>query len=138
MGYILIGKSNLFILFMTLRTYLAGITICTILSLISWILVIENTDPNKTDLIGHGLFYLSLFFFLAGIFSLVGFFARRIINKNKAEFSQVGVAFRQGLFLSFVTIGMLFLQGNKMLSTTNAFLFVIGISLLEYYFINKK
>ncbi len=123
---------------MTLKTYLIGVLLCTILSLSSWILVIRDVDPTKTDIIGYSLFYLSLFFCLTGIFSLLGFFIRNKVSSHKAEFSQVGIAFRQGMFLSLVIVGMLFLQSNQMLSAINAFLFVIGISLLEYYFMNKK
>ena len=124
-------------MFMTLSAYLWGMVASTILCFVSWVLVISYVDPT-TNLIGIVLFYLSLFFFLASFFTLAGFYLRRKISKDNIEFAQTGEAFRQGVLFSLVFVGMLILQGFRILTIWNAGLFIIGIGLLEFYFISRK
>jgi hypothetical protein len=123
---------------MTLRTYLWGMAVSTILCFMSWMLIVVYIDPTTTNLIGIALFYLSLFFSLIGLFTLVGFFLRRKLFKNETEFAQTGIAFRQGVLLSLVFIGSLMLQNLRMLTLGNVVLLIFGLSLLEFYFLSKK
>ena len=123
---------------MTLSAYLCGMMASTILCFVSWALIIIYVDVETTSLIGIVLFYLSLFFFLASFFTLTGFYLRRKISKDKIEFAQTGEAFRQGIFLALLFVGMLILQSFRMLTLWNTGLFVIGIILLEFYFVSRK
>jgi len=123
---------------MTLLTYLWGMVVSTILCFVSWALIIIYVDPMTTNLMGIVLFYLSLFFFLASFFTLAGFYLRRKISKDKIEFAQTGEAFRQGVFFSLIFVGMLMLQSFGMLTLWNAGLFIMGIGLLEFYFVSRK
>lgn len=122
---------------MTLQTYLFGTALSAILCFVAWFLIVLNVDPINTNIAGLGLFYLSLFFCLTGLFSFFGYFFRRKIARNKAEFTQVGISFRQGALLSFVFVGMLFLQSMNVFNLVNASLLVLGIILLEFYFMNR-
>jgi len=123
---------------MTLSAYLWGMAASTILCFVSWILIIVYVDPTATNLVGIALFYLSLFFFLASFFALAGFYLRRKISKNKIEFAQTSEAFRQGVFFSLIFVGMLILQSFGMFTLWNAGLFILGIGLLEFYFVSRK
>ncbi|MFA6096458.1 MAG: hypothetical protein WC788_02400 [Candidatus Paceibacterota bacterium] len=123
---------------MTLRTYLTLNVLSTIICFVAWALIVLNVDPNNTGFPGLVVFYLSLFFALSGLFSFLGFWARRKIVLNKAEFSQVGISFREGVLLSFMFVGMLFLKSIELLNTYNAALFIFGISLLEFYFMSRN
>ena len=123
---------------MTLRAYLWGMMASTILCFVSWALIIIYVDVETTSLIGIVLFYLSLFFFLASFFTLTGFYLRRKIAKDKIEFVQTSEAFRQGIFFALIFVGMLILQSFRMLTLWNAGLFVVGIILLEFYFVSRK
>ncbi len=123
---------------MTLSTYLWGMMTSTILCFVSWALIIIYVDPTATSLMGIALFHLSLFFFLASFFTLAGFYLRRKISKDKIEFAQTGEAFRQGVFFALIFVGMLILQSFRMLTLWNAGLFVLGIGLLEFYFVSRK
>lgn len=125
--------------FMTLKTYILGMTASVILCSISWILIVIYIDPSKTNLIGLSLFYLSLFFCLTGLFALIGFYARKkIFMKNEAEFSKIEITFRQGFFLSLIFVGILFLQSFRMLYWWNALIFVVVIIFLELCFLEKN
>lgn len=123
---------------MTLKTYLLGMVLSTVLCFASWILIVVYVDPTNIDLIGAALFYLSLFFSLIGLFSLSGFYIRKRIFKNEAEFIQTGIAFRQGILLALIFMGNLALQNLRMLTWPNAILLILGIGLMEAYFMSKK
>ncbi|MCK5084980.1 MAG: hypothetical protein KAQ64_04975 [Candidatus Pacebacteria bacterium] len=122
---------------MTLRTYFLGMIISAILCFVSWILIVFYVDPETSGLIGVVLFFLMLFFSLSGLFALLGFYLKRKFFKNKVEFGQIGTAFRQGILFSLIFTGMLMLQSLGMLFWWSAILFIIGISLLELYFMSK-
>jgi len=109
----------------------------TLLCFVSWALIVVYVNP-ATNLVGVILFYLSLFFFLTSFFTLGGFYLRRKISKNNIEFTQAGDSFRQGVFFSLIFVGMLVLQSFEMLTLWNAGLFIIGIGLLEFYFVSRK
>ena len=122
---------------MTLTSYLWGMMASTILCFVSWVLIVAYVNP-ATNLVGIVLFYLSLFFFLTSFFALGGFYLRKKISKNNIEFTQAGDSFRQGVFFSLIFVGMLMLQSFGMLTLWNAGLFIVGICLLEFYFVSRK
>jgi len=123
---------------MTIKTYIIGMLVSTIVSFAAWFLVLQNVDPNSAGLPGFLLFYFTLFFALTSFFSLVGFYLRRKIFENSIEFKQVEVAFRQGMFFAVTFVGLLILQGERMLDIYSAFLFVLFVVVMEFYFLVKK
>ncbi len=123
---------------MTLRIYFLGMIISVILCFFSLILIIFYVNPETAGLIGAILFFLMLFFFLSGLFALLGFYLKRKFFKGKVGFGQIGTAFRQGVLLALIFTGMLMLQSFGMLFWWSAALFIIGTSLLELYFMSKS
>ena len=55
---------------MSLKAYLWGLKISTILALSAWGVTIFLVDPSKGGWVGQLLFYCSLFLALSGIFAL--------------------------------------------------------------------
>ncbi len=123
---------------MTLKNCLIGLVASTVLCFAAWILILLNVDPAATNWQGFLLFYLSLFFALVSLLTLVGFFIRSKLFSNKPIFTQAGISFRHSVFFSIIAIGTLILQGMKMLNWQNALLLVIGIVILEFYFMNQE
>lgn len=123
---------------MTLRNCLIGLIISAILCFTAWILILLNIDPAISNWQGFLLFYLSLFFALVSLLTLVGFFIRNKFLSNKPTFAQIGISFRHSIFFSIIIIGTLILQGMKMLNWQNALLLVAGIVILEFYFMNQE
>ena len=123
--------------FMTLRSYLIGMLICSLLCLGSWILILIYVDPTTAGLLEFALFYLSLFFGLAGTFTLIGFYFRRLFAKNEIVFAHIGVSFRQGIFLAIILAGSLLLQNLGIFIWWTALLFIASITLLEFYFMTR-
>jgi hypothetical protein len=123
---------------MTVKTYLWGMGASVLLCFAAWLLVLQNVDPTDTNLAGFIIFYLTLFFALASLFSLGGFYLRRKIFEDKVEFRQVEIAFRQGIFLALTFAGLLILQGQRQLNLYSAFFFVVVVVGAEFYSIIRR
>ena len=123
---------------MTLRNCLIGVVISTVLCFAAWILILLNVDPAATGWQDFLLFYLSLFFALVSLLTLVGFFIRNKFFSNKPIFTQAGISFRHSVLFSIIAVGTLILQGMKTLNWQNALMLVIGVIILEFYFMNQE
>ena len=123
---------------MTLRNCLIGLTASAVLCSVAWILILLNINPTTTNWQGFLLFYLSLFFALVSLLTLVGFFIRNKFFSNKPIFTQAEISFRHSVLFSIIAIGTLILQGMKMLNWQNALLLVVGVVILEFYFLNQE
>lgn len=114
-------------------------TFLTLICWASWFLVLSLINPAQSDLIGFVLFYFSLFLSILGTSSVIGFLVR-IWLKKKPVFKQVEIAFRQGLWLSFLIISVFLLKGMDLLrwwNLTFLFLFLIFLELF-FLFSNRR
>lgn len=123
---------------MTLKTYLYSMMGSFILTLIAWVLVLLNVDPQSTGVWGIFLFYITLFLMLSSLFAIVGFYIHRKLFKDKIEFRQVEVAFRQAVLLAILLVLALFLQSHRLLTLFNTFFLVLVICGLEFLLSHKK
>jgi len=110
-------------------------SLATLFAAISWILVIYYVDPTDFGVMGIGLFYATLFFTLVGIFTIIGFSLRKHFLNNELLFSLVGLSFRQAVWIAIIIIGLLIMQGARILNWWDAALLIISVSLLEAYFL---
>lgn len=113
-------------------------SIVTLVCWLGWITVLFYIDPHSTGVVGLILFYLSLFFALIGTFSLLGFFFRVWFLKTEMIFRHVGIAFRQALLFALLLVGSLILQGMRVFTWWNAGLFLVSLSLIEFFFLSRK
>jgi len=123
---------------MTLKSYLWGLRISTVILFIAWAVVVGNVDPEKSGLIGKVLFYLSLFLFLSGLFILILTWIRRKMEGDEMVFRQLGLNFREGILLAILVVGLLLLQSVKVLIWWDGLLVTAGIFLVELYFLSRK
>ena len=122
---------------MTLRTYIWSMIGSTFVCFIFMVYIINSFSPESAGFMGIFLFFIVLFFFLVSFFTICGFYIRRKKSNNKTEFTQIGISFRQGVFFAFILSGILFLQSQQLLFWWSVALFISGVALLEFYFINK-
>lgn len=122
---------------MTLRSYLWGMRISTVLSIAAWIAVVYNVNPEEAGIVGQILFYLSLFLALAGIFILFLTWLRRKILGSDWAFAHLGMSFRQGILLSALANMLLIFQGFRILTWWDGLLLVAGIFIIELYFLSR-
>jgi hypothetical protein len=123
---------------MSLKKYLILMSLSTLLCCGAWWLVVSMVDPATAGPIGFAIFYLALFFALAGIFALVGFVVRYLFKKDEFAFRQVKVAFRQAIMLALLLVASLMLQARGLLAWWNWLILIVLLTVLEFFFINQK
>ena len=121
---------------MTLRSYLLIMIGATIICWSSFLVIIFNTDPNKTNWLGFLLFYSCLFLALIGTSTIIGFVIRFITLKYELAFRSVKIAFRQSFLFSFLIIAILFLLAHDLFTWLNLIFLILGLSVLEFFLIS--
>lgn len=111
-------------------------------TLICWVafgIVLFTANPFEAGKIAFVFFYISLILSMTGTLTLAGLFTRVLILKRDDFIARrVTASFRQGIFLAIALASGLFLMSKGLLTWWNIALFVLGISLLEFFFISSK
>ncbi len=123
---------------MSLNKYLFFMALGALISWGAWYLVLRTTDPLESGFLGFLFFYLTLFFALVGTFSVIGFFIRKLALKDELAFRHVVVSFRQAILFSILITGSLILQSLSLLTWWNIILFILALTVLEFFFISFK
>ncbi len=124
--------------FMAHLYYLIGIVTISILGWASWIVVINNLSPFMSGYLALGFFYGSFFVALTGTFSVLNYYLRISLNRQKNHFKHLNIALRQGSLLSImVCVGLAF-QRLRVLTWWDALLLLIIVLLIEYYFMSRE
>lgn len=122
---------------MTLRSYLLGMFLSTIVCWLAFGLILFYVNPYNSGALGLIAFYVSLFFASIGTLTLIGFYLRVWFSKNEILFAHVNPSFRQAILLSIILVGSLVLQAFRLLTWWDGALFVLSIVLIEFYFISR-
>lgn len=123
---------------MTLRFYIWGISIITLFSFIALLGVIIYIDPDKSGLAGKAIFYAVLLFFLSGFLNLLLLWLRKKILGKGSVAINIGLSLRQGFLLAILTLGILIMQGMRVLAWWDGLLLVAGVFLIELYFLSRE
>ena len=122
---------------MTIRSYLWGMRLSTLIALVALGLVMYYVNPLRDGILGQTLFYVSLFFSITGLATLFLFWLRRKFANNETVYLNVGVSFRQGVLIALAVSVMLLLQSFRLLVWWDAGLVITGILLIELWFLSK-
>lgn len=122
---------------MTLKSYIWGMRIFALFSIIAMGFVLKYIDPEVMGIIGKGVFYLVLFFALTGILNLFLLSLRKGIMTGDNAFINIKLSLRQGALLALLAIGLLILQSFRALVWWDGLLLLAGIFLIELYFLSK-
>ena len=123
---------------MPLKRYLIGISISTLFCWLAWVTVLYYINPESSGFIGLFLFYISLLIALVGSFALLGFFFRVWFLAEDIVYKHVGVSLRQAILFSVLVVGGLFLQALRLLTWWNGLLFILGLVVLELFFLTRQ
>jgi hypothetical protein len=123
---------------MSLKAYIWGICMLTLLSLSAFVAVIRFVDPDNSGAVGRVLFYLSAFFFLSGFFNLLLLQLRKKNVNAENSFSNISLSFRQGILLAIFSVGILILQSFRVLIWWDGLLLMFGIFIIELYFVSRE
>lgn len=124
---------------MSLRFYLALMSIGTLLCWVAWFFVITNTAPEEAGGMGMIFFYSSLFMALIGTVSVIGFTIRKKLVKNEdIVLRHVSHTFRQSVFIAGLAVITLYLKAHDLLSWWNLVLLVVLFAVLEGVVFTKR
>jgi hypothetical protein len=119
---------------MQLRNYLFFLFVASVFCWGAFALIVSNVSPDEAGFFGFSALVASFFFGLVGSSTLIGFFVRKRLSNNAAHFGSISVAFRQGILLSLVVMGLIGLQSLRLLNLWSGGLLAIGVFLFEFYF----
>jgi len=120
---------------MSLVRFLLMLSVGTLLSWLAWVMVLTNMNPAANGVAAVALFYLSLILALTGTVTMIGFFLRYWLEKEKLPFRQITISFRQATFLS-VGVGLaLLLQSGRLLHWWSIMMLVLVVCILEIFFL---
>lgn len=107
----------------------------TLISWITWIMVITRLDPISGGPFAVTLFFFSLLFALVGTGTLLGYGARHLLENNTLPFQQMATAARQALNVSLLVILLLGLQSGRILNPWTGILSIALAIGVEAFFI---
>ena len=122
---------------MTLNKYFISLGIATLFSWLSFVLIILKLNPFGEFNVSFtfSLFYLTLFLALTGTFTIMFSYIHSLREGGMSLYAHVSNAFRQGILLSILCVGLLVLQGLGMLTWWDGLLLAGGILCLELLFL---
>ncbi len=123
---------------MSLKYYLWWMTAGTLGAWAVLWLVMKYLDPQSTGFLGLLLFYVAVFLSVTGTLTIFGFTWRMFRFKDEVLFRHMTQAFRQGAMLALVVVGALFLEAQKLLTWWNLGLLILGLTLLEFFWLSVK
>ncbi len=123
---------------MTIRSFLVGIAISTLICFIAWFAVIALSDPAGAGIGGLFLFYFSLFLWLSGFLVLIGFYSRTIFAPKKMPFTVLSNSVRQAIIFALAVDILLILKSMRMLNSINIILLAIFVIFTESYYLSSS
>jgi signal transduction histidine kinase len=123
---------------MTLRTYLALMTVATLIAWLGFGIVVLTIDPTTTNWLGIGLFYITLLVCLMGTAAIIGFVVRFLFLRHELIARSVVVAFRQGFLVALLVTIILFFLAHNLFNTLNVILVILGLTALEFLLLSLE
>lgn len=123
---------------MSLKKYLILMLFATSLCWGAWFLVLFLVSPAGAGKVGFFIFYLALFFALMGTLAILGFVIRYLFKKDEFAFRQVRTSFRQSIMLAILLVGALMLQAQGLLAWWNMLIFILVLTVLEFFFVSQR
>ena len=118
---------------MSLRAYLLGLSISSVLCWIAFILTLVNTNPSQGGQSALLSLCISLFIGLLGTLTLAGYAGRRFFGGNELKYSLIVSSFRQAFIGSAFVMGLLLLQSVRLLAWWDILLLIAIALLTELY-----
>lgn len=119
---------------MKLKQALFSLFTITLLAFGGWLTILFNVNPLNADRFMHIALYASLFLFILGIATFIGYGVRVLLSNREVVYAHFPASLRQGTLLAFVLVGLLFLQSLRVLSVIDAAAFILAVFLIELFF----
>lgn len=119
---------------MTLKHYLFTLFSTTLIALGAWLVIFFNVDPKSADALTITAFFASLFLWITGILTFLGFYLRIWLSNREIIFANLPPSFRQAILGTLAFVGLLVFKYLQVLNWWTAIPFVIICLLVELYF----
>lgn len=116
---------------MILSSYLWGLRVSTVMIAFTFCAVIFFVNPHDFGTIAYVFFYITLFFFITSITTLILTKLWYSLIKNEITSKELRIAARQGILLGLLTCILVFLQQLRILIWWDMIIVVIAIFLIE-------
>lgn len=123
---------------MTLRSYLWGLRVGTLLSSAAFCAVVFLTDPIDIGNVAFVLFYVTFFLTASGISILILTALWRRIAQDVATLGEIGMAIRQGVLLGSLLTTFVAMQQLRVLLWWDGLLVMCAFFLIELYFLTRR
>ncbi len=123
---------------MTSKWFLLVMALATVSAWTVWIFVVHSIDPTHTGMLGFFLFYLTLFIAVLGSAVFLGTLIRLWARPQEIAYRQTMRAFRQGILLSSLFMGAMFLLSFDLLRWWSGLLLIAFFALIELLFVSQK
>ncbi len=117
--------------------YLSTILAASLLSWVSWFVVVYKLSPFSQQSLSLTLFYASLLVALSGTFALLLYFLRVWANKKEIYSAHLNTSLRQGVLLSLMVVVGLGFQRLRVLTWWDGLLLLAIVLLVEFYFMSR-
>jgi hypothetical protein len=107
--------------------YSALLFVFTLLSGISLGAILLGSDPDTSPFFIRLLFFVTLFFSLVGLFTLLNIWISKLVSRPMP----FGTAFRRGSLLSLLSIALILLETFSALNILNALAILVVIVAVE-------
>ncbi len=121
---------------MTLRRYLFLILLLVIVFWSSFIILLFNTNPYKSNFFLILLMYILIALGISGIFFLLNFTLKLKLKKNIVAIRELKISFRQSLLLSLFIILFLYLSHLGFIRWWNIIILFLIFILVELFIKN--
>lgn len=123
---------------MSLRAYIWGLILSTVLALGAWLFVLFNIDPFESGIVGEIFFYFSLWLFLLGVLVNILVWLRVKFLRSEEAIETMGLSFRQGFLLALLGVSIIILNAHGYYTWWIGLLVTAGIFLIELYFLSRE
>jgi len=123
---------------MHLRSLIISIGVVSAIMWIGWLFLLFATDPFAAGFFTFLSFYASLYIALMGTLALISLGVRIYFFKRTLVIRLVRISFRQAFWLSSLFLGVLILQGQRLLTWWNIPLLILALVLLEFFFLSLR
>jgi hypothetical protein len=121
-----------------MRLYLSIFVGILFISLIGLFLILEKLSPNLFPILAPLLFYSCLFFASFSLFSLLGYFFRRLFNRKINKFISFTLSFRQGFLLAIFTSLSTYFLHKQIFTWWLEILVLFGLLIVEMFFLVRE
>ena len=117
----------------TTKQYVIPLCVGTLFSLAGFIGIILYSDPYLVGAIIHTLFYVTLFLWVTGVFTIGGLLVRKKFYPG-IFISQFEISLRQSILISLFTVSCLLLESFNLLFWWVGLTLLLFILTVEFFF----